>query len=76
MKKTIFLLIVALLLFTLTMLVFYLPNDVVYQVKLPASKLKWWVEIWGLISVIILGYCTTKYYYKLGEKLFDYLKED
>jgi uncharacterized BrkB/YihY/UPF0761 family membrane protein len=76
MKKTIFSLIVALLLFTLTMLVFFIPDHILYQIKQPASKLKWWAEIWGLSIVIILGYCTTKYYYKLGEKLFDYLKED
>jgi len=76
MKKIIFSVIIALLLFTLTMLVFYLPNDVIYQIKQPASELKTWAKVWGYIAICILSICTLEYYIKLGEKLFDYLKKD
>lgn len=76
MKKTIFSIITALLLYALTLLVFHLPDDVIYKVKQPASEMKLWANIWGIISIIILCACTFHYYVKLGEKLFDYLKKD
>ena len=76
MKKTIFSLITSLLLFTLTMGVFYLPNSFIYKIKQPASEFKTWAEIWGYIAVIILCKCALEYYMKLGEKLYDYLKKD
>ena len=76
MKKTIFSLIIVLLLHTLTVGIFYLPDDVIYEIKRPASELKWWVNIWGFIVGAILSYCALHYYFNLGGKLFDYIKED
>jgi predicted MFS family arabinose efflux permease len=76
MKKTIFSFITALLLFILTMTIFYLPNDVIYEIKQPASELKGWANIWGFIIVTIMGSSTFHCYLYLAEKLFDYLKKD
>jgi amino acid transporter len=76
MKKPIFSFITALLLYTLTMVIFFIPSDVIYEIKQPASVLKGWANIWGFIVVAILCSCTFYCYSNLGGKLFDYIKED
>ena len=76
MKKTLFAATIALLLQAITFLVFFLPDSVIYSVKQPSSTLHTWVVIWGYIILFIMSWCTIDYYYKLGEKLFDYLKQD